>query len=285
VNSLLPFLGAIFQSASFTLDKAILSFKKTGYKTYIGLSFPLIFLFDLIIFLIFRPPASLALFSGSLIWVFLGLVSISIGTNTLYYRALAKDALSELLTLGLLARLPVIIFSALAFSEERNIFIIILAVLSSAAIIWSHWGNHHFEIKKDTLSFLIWFLLVVPFGAVLSKIILGAWSPIVLMLFQDGTIALILGWLYLKESFKVSRGAVLFLLLTNLFSSVGWILYYFSVQKSGIIYTGLLFSIQPLITYLASVIFLKEGLNRKKVLAFLIVLAAVGVAQILKPIY
>lgn len=284
MNSLLPFLGAAFQSVSFTLDKAILSFKKTGYKTYAGLSFPLLFVFDFIIFLIFKPPVSSALFAGSLAWVFLGLAGMAIGTNLFYYRALAKDALSELLTLGLLARLPVIIFSALAFSDERNFAIIALAVLSSAAIIWSHWDHHHFEIKKNTLAFLLWFLFVVPFGAVLSKIILGFWNPIVLALFQDGLVALILGWLYLKESFKVSRGAILFLLLTNIFSSAGWILYYTSVQKSGIIYTGLLFSLQPLLTYFASVVFLKEGLDRKKVLAFLIVLAAVGVAQILRPV-
>lgn len=284
MNSLLPFLGAILQSVSFTLDKAILSLKKTGYKTYVGLSFPLIFFFDLIIFLIFRPPISTTLFAGALLWIFLARAGMSIGSNLFYYRALAKDTLGELTMLGLLSGLPVIIFSAMAFPDERNFFIIILAVISSAAIIWSHWENHHFEIKKDTLSFLFWFLFVVPFGAVLSKIILGFWNPIVLMLFQDGLVALILGWLYLKESLKVPRGAILFLLFTNVMSSAGWILYYFSVQKSGIIYTGLLFSIQPLLTYFASVVFLKEGLNRKKVLAFLIVLAAVGMAQILRPI-
>lgn len=276
-------MGAIFQSVSFTLDKVVLTFRKTGYKTYVGVSFPLLFVFDLLIFLIFRPSISMALFAGSLLWVFLGLTGMAIGTNILYYRALAKDKLSELLTLGLLTRLPVIIFSALAFPDERNFFIIFLAIASSAAIVWSHWNHHHFEIKKDTLSFLVWFLFVVPLGAVLSKIILGAWNPIVLALFQDGTVALILGWLYLKESLKISRRAVLFILLTNLFSSAGWILYYFSVQESGIIYTGLLFSIQPLLTYFASVVFLDEGLDRKKVLAFFVVLIAVIAAQILRP--
>lgn len=284
MNSLLPFLGAIFQSVSFTLDKAILSFKKTGYKTYVGLSFPLLFVFDFIIFLIFKSPVSLTLFAGALLWIFLARVGISIGTNLFYYRALEKDTLSEMTMLGLLAGLPVIIFSALAFPDERNLFIIALAVISFAVIIWSHWDHHRFEIKKDTLSFLIWFLFVVPFGALLSKIILGSWDAIVLMVFQDGLVALILGWFYLKESARVPRGAILFLLLTNLFSSVGWILYFLSIQKSGIIYTGLLFSLQPLLTYFASVVFLKEGLNRKKVLAFLIVLAAVGVAQVLRPL-
>ena len=276
-------MGAFFQSVSFTLDKAILSFKKTGYKTYVGLSFPLLFIFDFTIFLIFRPPVSVALFAGALLWIFLARTGISIGTNLFYYRALAKDTLGELTMLGLLAGLPVIIFSALAFPDERNLFLIFLALASFAAIIWSHWNHHHFEIKKDTLTFLIWFLFVVPFGAVLSKIMLGTWNAVVLMLFQDGTVALILGWLYLKESMKVPRGAILFLLLTNLFSSAGWILYFMSIQKSGIIYTGLLFSLQPLLTYFASVVFLKEGLDRKKVLAFLIVLAAVGLAQNLKP--
>lgn len=283
MDSILPILGAIFQSGSFTLDKVILSLKKTNYKTYIGLSFPLIFFFDFIVFLIFRPPVPLAAITGTILLVLLASIAMSIGTNLFYYRALAKDALSEMQTLGLLNRLPVIIFTVLAFPEERNIWIISLALISSAAIIWSHWNHHKFEIKKNTLWFLVWFMFVVPFGAILSKILLGVLNPIALVLFQDGSIALILGWLYLKESKKVSRQAVPFLLLTNILSSAGWILYFTSYQKVGIIYTMLLFSLQPLLTYFASVMLLKEKVHTKKIIAFVVVLASAAAAQILKP--
>lgn len=284
MNPLFPFLGAIFQTVSFTLDKVILSVKKTGYKTYLGLSFPLIFFFDFLIFLVFRPPASLAVFSGIIIFILLARALISIVTNLLYYRALAKDALTELQTLGLLGGLPVIIFSAITFADERNIWIILLATISSLAIIWSHWDHHHFQIKKDTLIFLVWFLLVVPFGAILSKILLATFHSITLMLIQDGAVALILGWFYLKESFKVSSGAILPLLLTNFFSSAGWILYFLSIQQVGIVYTVLLFSLQPLLTYFASLLFLKEKPERKKIFAFVVILLSAAVAQIIRPI-
>lgn len=279
MGSLFPILGTLFQSASFTLDKAILSLKRTSYKTYVGLSFPLLFCFDLIIFLIFRPPVPFAALTGTILLILLASIALALVGNIFYYRALEKDTLTELQTLGLLTRFPAIIFAFLAFPDERNVWTIALALAASLAIAWSHWDHNRLEIKRDTLWYLIWFLFVIPFGAILSKILLGVFNPIVLMLFQDGSIALILGWLYLKESVKITRRAVPFLLLTNLFSSIGWILYFTSYQQFGIIYTALLFSLQPLLTYFASVVFLKESLDRRKVLAFLIVLISVAFAQ------
>jgi drug/metabolite transporter (DMT)-like permease len=64
-------------------------------------------------------------------------------------------------------------------------------------------------------------------------------------------------------------------------TSVAWILFYFSYQRSGIIYTILIFSLQPLLVYLASVFFLKESLYWKKAVAFIVVLLSIAVAQVI----
>jgi drug/metabolite transporter (DMT)-like permease len=69
------------------------------------------------------------------------------------------------------------------------------------------------------------------------------------------------------------------LLLTNLFTTSAWILFYFSYQISGVIYTILLFSIQPLLVYGAGIFLLEEKMEKRKLLAFTIVLAAIAIAQ------
>jgi len=74
--------------------------------------------------------------------------------------------------------------------------------------------------------------------------------------------------------------ALPFLIITNLLTTIAWILYYFSYQISGIIYTVLIFSLQPLLVYAASLIFLKEKFHWKKFAAFMITLAAIIISQI-----
>ncbi|MBT9167771.1 MAG: hypothetical protein DDT19_01113 [Syntrophomonadaceae bacterium] len=91
---------------------------------------------------------------------------------------------------------------------------------------------------------------------------------------------LILALVFL-ESQKVSLKAFSLLVLTNILTTIAWILFYFSYQKSGIIYTILIFSLQPLLVYFASVFFLKEPLHFKKTIAFFVVLFSIVVAQVM----
>jgi len=111
MNFLFPILAAILQAGSFTLDKVILSIRRVTFKTYVGISFPLIFVITLVIFLIFRPPLSLELFYGNLWWLILLSVAVTIINNLFFYRALDGDKLSEIQTLELLEDVPTVIFA------------------------------------------------------------------------------------------------------------------------------------------------------------------------------
>ncbi len=278
----LPIAAAILQAGSFTLDKTILSLKGITYKQYIGISFPLIFLVTIAIYAIFRPPVlAPELYEGNLKWLLLVSLGFIIITNLFYYRALDNDSLGEIQTLDLFRNVPVIIFSSIIFADERNAAVIIPALVASLVIIWSHWNHHHFEIKKFTKVYFVWTLLISPFGAPIAKSLLSVWNPISLSLVRDGSMALILGPLFSKYSKKSSARAFLLLVATNMLTTVAWILYYFSYQRSGIVYTVLIFSLQPLLVYFASLIFLKEKFHKKKFIAFLVVLASIAVAQIM----
>ncbi len=278
---IIPAAAAILQATSVTIDKIFLSMKKTSYKTYIGISFPLIFLINLIIFFIFKPEISLSLFQGRYIWLILLSVFLGIITNIIFYRALKTEKLNEIETIDLLKNIPVILFASIFFVSERNYIIISLALISSFAVIWSHWQKHHFQLAKRTMPFLLWVLIVTPFGAIISKNLLSVWNPIALELVRSGLLALIVGPYYLKDSEKVTNRGFSLLILTNIFTAVAWILYFFSFQILGIIQTVLIFSLSPLLIYFSSIFFLKEAFHWKKFVAFAIVLISIIASQII----
>ncbi|MBI2175679.1 MAG: EamA family transporter [Parcubacteria group bacterium] len=235
----------------------------------------------LVIFFIFRPPLSFDLLAGNLWWLLLISVGMTIVTNLIFYRALDDDKLGEIQTLDLLHAIPIIIFASIIFADERNFLVIVPALVASSAVIWSHWEHHHFKIAKHTLPFLVWSLAAAPIGASISKILLANWNPVSLELVRSGAVALILGPLFVRYAQKISFKAFSLLLATNILTSIAWILFYFSYQRLGIIYTILVFSLQPLLIYLASVFFLKEPFHWKKATAFAIVLLSIGIVQII----
>lgn len=282
MNFLFPIAAAVLQAGSFTLDKVILSLKGITYKQYTGISFPLIFLITLGIFIIFQPPLfETELFAGNLKWLILISVAIITISNLFYYRALDNDRLGEIQTLDIFHNLPAILFSSLLFADERNPAVVLPALVASLAIIWSHWNHHHFEMRKFTRIYLVWSLFIAPFGAPITKTLLTVWHPISLGIIRDGATALILGPLFIKYSKKTHLKALLLLAATNLLTTIAWILLFFSYQRSGIVYTILIFSLQPLLVYFASLIFLKEKFHKKKFIAFLVALASIAAAQVM----
>src|ERR1043166_831594 len=281
-SALTPFLAAVLQAASFTCDKAILNIRRITYKTYTAISFPLLFLFDCIIWFIFRPPVHWSLLAGTTGLLVVGSIATIIVTNLLYYRALKDDQLSEINVVSLTAAIPVLIVNALIFTDERRLAILIPALIAAVAVIWSHWENHKLHFAKHTPACLWWLWFTAPLNAAAAKIILATWHPIVLEMFRDGVIALVLFPLFYSSITRANARGWWLLLATNALSSSAWILYFVSYQQVGIVYTGLIFSLQPLLVYLAGVLILKEAFVPKKFVAFLIVLAAIVTAQVLR---
>lgn len=277
-----PALAAVLQSASFTVDKLTMKIKKFTYKNYNVISFPLIFIFNLIIYFIFKPKILGESFQGVLLLLLLASIAMSFVTNIIFYRALKTDSLAEIEVISLLNRLPVILFAAFFFPEERNYVTIFLAFIAALALIWSHWERHHFHVAKKTWPFLIWTLIVSPFGAIISKKLLEVWNPIALQLVSNGVLAIIFLSIYFKNIKTTSKKAIPLLLLTNLLTTVAWILFFFSYQQSGIIYTALIFSLQPVLVYLASIFLLKEKQSLKKTIGFGVIVATIALAQIFR---
>jgi drug/metabolite transporter (DMT)-like permease len=281
MNALFPLLAAIFQAGSFTLDKVTLSLRRITFLTYTGISFPLSLLIILILFLVIRPPFNTELLFGTYFWLLLFSIFMKLIGNLLFYRALDGDQLSEIEIIHLANAIPIIIVTSYLFADERNLSIIVPALIVSVALIWSHWEHHHFRIRKHTIP-LVWFGFIgAPINASISKILLVDWHPISLELVRTGAVAILLAPFFFRAIGKIENKAFRYLILTNILTTAGWLFFYTGYQKLGVVYTLLLYSIQPLLVYMASVYFLKEKPHWKKSVAFAVVLISIIGAQIL----
>lgn len=281
MDILTPVASAILQAGSATLDKIILNIKRVTYKTYTGISFPLILLINLLVFLIFLPKISSSMFSGILVFFILLSSIVSIISNLFWYKALKEDCLNEMQAISLFSNIPLIIFTSLFFASERNYPAIMLALIATLAIVWSHWKNHHLKIAKPIIPYLVFMLLISPFRGVVSKVLLQSWNPISLQVITSILPALFFFFYYIKSVEKVKFKTFLILLVTNILSAIAWILYYFSYQRIGIIQTVLIFSLQPLLVYFSSILLIREKFHWKKFLAFVIILACIVLSQVL----
>ncbi len=282
MNFFFPIAAAILQASSFTLDKVILGIRRINFKTYTAISFPLLFLIDAVIFLIIRPPFSFGLFAGINGLILFASLAASIITNIAFYRALKEDELGEMQTLSLLYSVPTILVASLLFADERKLIVIIPATIAALVVFWSHWERKHFSLKPKTFAFFAWFMISSPFIAAMNKVLLRSWNPIPLEMVRDGLTALILLPLfYGAATAHIPLKGRLLLVATNVLSALAWIFFYFSYKTSGVVYTALLFSLQPLLVYFSSIFFLREPFHKKKFFAFLIVIACIVAANIL----
>ncbi|MEK7520095.1 MAG: DMT family transporter [Patescibacteria group bacterium] len=279
MNPLFPVIAAVLEAASLTLDKFILSMHRMHYQAYIGAGFPLFLCALLALFFIIRPPLTDDMFTGKLLLLLALAVCVALGTNLLYYRALKNDHLNEMQTVDLLFGIPAVLYAKLIFPDEKGVLILLLALVASAAVVWSHWEHHHFRVARRTLPYLLWIVTLAPFSAIATKELLAVWHPVALLLVTYGIATVLLTPYLFRHIRQVPGKAWPFMALTSFLTAISITLYYFSYQNFGVIYTMLIFALQPFLVYFAAFFFLKEQMHRKKIIAFFIILSAIIVAQ------
>lgn len=281
MNVLLPLIAAVVHAASLVFDKMILSAHGVDYRAYLRFGYPLYFAAMVVLFLLFSPPLPIELFHGELLALFLASAAVMLVLAITYYRALDDDGLGEVQTLDLLHYIPVVLVSAVLFSDERNMLVVVAALIAAGAVFWSHFEHHRVAIAKRTLAFVAWAAVAAPLEAALAKTLLVYWHPVAFATVRSGVIATAIFLLFSKHAQRLPAQAMRLSFLPAALSAIAVTLYFYSYQRLGIVHTVLLFSIQPLLVYAAAVLFLKEQFHWKKAVAFVIVLGAITAAQIL----
>ncbi|MEK6883136.1 MAG: DMT family transporter, partial [Nanoarchaeota archaeon] len=278
-QAILTALASVSQAGSSTIDKYIVSKQKISFKVYLIVSFFLIALFALPFFIFFgniKPEASQPF------WIFLLLIGVVITTavNIVYYSILRHEKLSEIEPILLLAPLFTVILTSLILKEERNFLIIILAIISSISLVWAHVRKEHFSLHKLLIPLLILSIFISPINAIISKKLLTVYDPFSFEFIRT-SLALFILFIILKPSFKsLKKKSPKYLIYTNILTTFAWIIVYFSYIKIGIIQTVLIMNLMPMLVYVFAWIFLKEKIYWKNIVAMLIILACVTIAQV-----
>ena len=158
---------------------------------------------------------------------------------------------------------------------------LIPALVASVAVVWSHWERYHIKIARDTLPYICWSLVIAPVSAAISKELLTVWNPIALEMVRTGALAAMFLFIFRDAITKIPVHALRLLIVTNMFTTVAWVLFYFSYQRLGIVHTLLLFSLQPFLVYMSSIFILKERPSWKRTVGFAVVLVSIGIAELL----
>ena len=275
----IPILGALALAVGTIIQKKLLIKKKIGIKFYQTAEFAAIVIAMLPFIYFFWQMDSQALELKN-IFIFGLVIIFSIAANLFLFYSMKWEKVTRLEPAKILEPLFVIIL-AIFFSffidsklYERNLKVIIPALIAGAALIFSHIKKHHLTFNKYFIAAILgsfFFALEL----VISRLILDFYSPITFYFIRCISILLISIILFRPKFKSLDKKSIL------LFLSVGfiWVAYriiiYWGYINLGIMFTTLVIMLGPIFIYLLAWKFLKEKLNWKNIVASIIIIACV----------
>lgn len=277
----LPILGAVVLATITILEKIVLKRKKinirlmqtAGFFSAVVVMIPFLYFFGNIDY-------SNALLLKN-IFIFIFIILFSLVANLLYFYSIKWEKINNIEPARILEPLFVILL-AIIFSfifgtslYERNLNIIIPALIAAGALIFSHIQKHHIHFNKYFIA-AIFGSLFFAFELVLSRLILDYYNPLSFYFVRSFSIFLISFIIFRPKFSKIKSSKIKFQIFI-----VGtlWVIYriivYYGYINLGVIFTTLMLMLGPILIYAFARIFLKEKLNWRNIAASLVIIGAV----------
>ncbi len=276
---IIPTIAAVSGSLEMFLNKFILSKDKVNYKLFTAMSFILLSFIMLIISpFLFEYSAGFLLPMN----IILLLIIVIIGTiaNVWLFHGMKSEQLTETDALLVFGNMFTILFSAIIYIDERNPYILIPAFIASLALIWSHVKRHHLKFHKSALM-ILGAMALFAVENVIVKYLLYTYNAFTLYFIRCFFIMIILVIYFRPNLKKLDRKKYFHLTITQILIITQLVLTYYSFQKFGVVYTMLIMTLMPILLYIYALVWLKEKLEMKKLIAGIVILLCVVVAQIL----
>jgi drug/metabolite transporter (DMT)-like permease len=275
----IPLIGALALGIGTILERVVLKKKKIGIKLYQTLSFFSICLAMLpFLYFFWKIDYSNALQLKNIL-ILTGIIFFAIIANLLVFYSLKWEKVTNLEPARIFEPLFVILLT-LVFSlfiqgfGERDIKIIIPAVVASLALIFPHIKRYHLKFNKYFIAAILgsfFFALEL----VLSRLILDFYSPITFYFLRCASIFIISLIAFRPKLESVDKKNLSLIFITGAIWVVYRLAIYFGYLKYGIIFTTLIIMIGPIFIYVLANRFLKEKLNWKNVISSAIIIACV----------
>lgn len=274
-----PILGAVALATGIVLQKTILKKRKINIKLFQSAEFLAITLALLPFIYFFWKIDSQAFLTKNLL-IFSAIIIFSIAANLFTYYSMKWEKVSNLEPAKMLEPLFVILLAILfsyLVSEtlfERNLKVIIPALIAGAALIFSHIRKHHLDFNKYFIAAILgsfFFALEL----VLTRLILDFYSPTTFYFLRCSTIFLI-SFLAFKPKFsKLNKKIKLEILGLGFIWAFFRVIIYYGYLELGVIFTTLMVMLGPIFIYLFAWKFLKEKLDKRNIIASIIIITSV----------
>ena len=273
-------VGALVLAIGTIIQRIMLKKKKVGVKLYQTAEFAAIVLVSLPLLYFFWKFDSQALeLKNIIILVIIGIFSIV--ANLFLYYSMKWEKLTHIepakLTESLFVIILAVIFSFI-FGEglyERDLRVIIPALIASLALILSHIKKHHIAFNKYFIAALLgsfFFALEL----VISRLILDFYSPITFY-FLRCTLIFVISLVAFRPNLNTFNGKEKAQIL---FVGLMWVVYrfviYYGFVHSGVILTTLMIMTSTVFIYLFAWKFLKEKMEWRHIVAAIAIVASIG---------
>ena len=274
-----PILGAIALATGLVIQRTILKKRKINIKLFQSAEFLAIIL-ALLPFLYFFWKLEAQAFEPINIFIFSLIIIFSIIANLFTFNSMKREKLNNLEPAKILEPLFVILL-AIVFSYlisetmfERNLKIIIPALIASSAIILSHIKKHHLKFNKYFIAAIIgsfFFALEL----ITTRLILDFYSPTTFYFLRCASVFLI-SFIVFKPNFsKLNKKVRLEIFALGFIWAFYRVIVYYGFLKLGVIFTTLMIMLGPIFVYLFAWKFLKEKINWKNIVAAFVIIGCV----------
>ena len=208
------------------------------------------------------------------------MVILAIVANLFYDYSMKWEKVGNLEPARLLESLFIVLL-ALLFSfiineeiYERNLNVIIPAIVASLALVFSHIKKHHLSFNKYFIA-AIFASLFFALELVISKLILDFYSPENFYFLRCLSILIISAIIFMPNFKKIDKKITGVVFITAAVWFAYRIILYYGYLIYGITFTTLIIMLGPVFVYAFAFIFLKEKLNWRNILAAVIIVACV----------
>ena len=279
----IPILGAFALATGTLMEKLVLAKRKISVKLYQTASFFAIIL-SMLPFIYFFWRMDAPAFELKNIFIFLLVIVASVIANLLAFYSLKREKISSIEPARILEPLFVVILAIIFsfFAEglyERNMKIIIPALIAGFSLIFSHIEKSHLEFNRYFIAAMagsFFFALEL----VISRLILDFYSSITFYFLRCSAIFIISIAIFRPKFSYLDKKIKIQIFITGIVWFVYRMVIYYGYVNYGIIFTTLMITLGPVAVYIFAYAFLKEKIGWKNILASFAIVASVVYAMI-----
>jgi len=274
----IPVLGAIALGAGTILQKIVLKRRKINIKLYQSAEFLAIVLAMLPFIYFFWKLDPQALTTTN-IFIFSLVIIFSMTANLFVYYSMKWEKVSNLEPAKILEPLFVILL-AVIFSfffqsfYERNLNVLIPALIAGTALVLSHIKRHHLDFNKYFIAAVagsFFFALEL----VITRLILDFYSPITFYFLRCLSI-FIISLIAFRPNFKnISKKVRLEIIAIGFIWFIYRVIIYYGYLTYGVIFTTLIIMLGPIFIYSFAWKFLKEKPGWKNIIASIVIILCI----------